>query len=51
LTPPPRESAGSSSATRDDEALFSDFNAWLKERRPPLPERKPAPPVGQGRGR
>ena len=40
--PPPRESAGSSSAARDDEALFREFDAWLKQHQPPIPQPKPA---------
>ena len=49
--PAPREGAGSSSEARDDDALFREFQAWLKERRPPIPERKPTRRADEGSGR
>ena len=48
---PPRESAGSSSAARDDAALFREFQAWLKERRPDVLERERSRRAGEGSGR
>jgi hypothetical protein len=51
-SPPwPREGAGSSSEARDDVAIFREFQAWLKEQRPPIPERKPTRRADEGSGR
>ena len=49
--PQPREGAGSSSDARDEVALFREFQAWLKEQRPPIPERKPTRRSDEGSGR